>query len=758
MVASAQGDGAAPAAVYPGPPLRARAERPLWATALARLRFNGLSEGEAVQGRYLRWVPAAAVSLVVLWNLWDLRAESAPVAMLNDASVHEQMVRAAARLISQGHLPFTSWFPYIGLGSAQYLHYQSLGSVLTGLAGAVVGGNTAFNWSTYLLVSFWPFAIYFSGRALGLSRLAAAAAAVLSPFMVSYTGVGYERGAYIWVGGAQVWTQLLGSWALPFAWACTWKAFHRPRWAWGACALVALTTGLHFMSGYLAFLAIFLMFVTAAGPFRYRLGKALLVFVGSMVAAAWVIVPLMVLTKWSAINQELATTSYVQGYGARTVLGWLFKGQMFDARRDVPVITIAVLAGMVICLWRWRRDALCRALPALLVASLVLSFGSTTWGPVASLVPAHADLYFRRFMMGAQLAGIYMAGIAVATGWAYLRSAARALVTADLPRRALLGCAVIGVLALCWPARTEIAELDQRDAATISSQQQADATQGAVIAPLISYIKRHGGGRTYAGMGSNWGQSFTVGFVPVYKYLESQDVDEVAYIVPSLSLMLDPEAGFDEDNPADYPIFGIRYILLPNGMSPPVPAQRLLVSGIYSLWTVPSSGYASTVQVKGVLSADRADIGTQSLAFLAEVGANEDSAVKWPGLPAPAVPAGPLPAGGANAPGQVGYVDDHLAQGTMDIGVTMHRRGGLMVSVAYDPGWHAWANGKPVPLEMLAPAVLGIELPPGHYHIVLRYYGFEWYPELWAAGLAGLAAVAFVDRRRRHPKVERAQD
>ena len=102
-----------------------------------------------------------------------------------------------------------------------------------------------------------------------------------------------------------------------------------------------------------------------------------------------------------------------------------------------------------------------------------------------------------------------------------------------------------------------------------------------MISPLISYIKQHGDGRTYAGLPNNWGHTFTVGFVPVYKYIESEDVDEVTYVVPTLSLMLDPETNFDEDNPSDYTIFGVRYLLLPVGMTPPVPAQPVMEHGIY---------------------------------------------------------------------------------------------------------------------------------------------------------------------------------
>ena len=79
-------------------------------------------------------------------------------------------------------------------------------------------------------------------------------------------------------------------------------------------------------------------------------------------------------------------------------------------------------------------------------------------------------------------------------------------------------------------------------------------------------IERDGGGRTYAGMPSNWGQDFTVGTVPVFKYLESRDVDEVGYTLRTASLMTDPEFYFDDRRPSDYRLFGIHY-----SSSPPAP-------------------------------------------------------------------------------------------------------------------------------------------------------------------------------------------
>ena len=99
-------------------------------------------------------------------------------------------------------------------------------------------------------------------------------AALLSPFLVSATGVGYERGAYLWVGGAELWAQLWGSWCLPFAWAATWRAMADRRFLWLAGALTAVSTGFYFETGYLAFLGVIVIALVAPGPLRGRLVTA----------------------------------------------------------------------------------------------------------------------------------------------------------------------------------------------------------------------------------------------------------------------------------------------------------------------------------------------------------------------------------------------------------------------------------------------------------------------------------------------------
>ena len=222
----------------------------------------------------------------------SLRALTLGVAYLNDSSLHEQMVRFATAQLRAGHLPLTSWFPFLGEGSPQFLHYQSLPAILTGAVGLLTGPDVAFRWSLYLLLSLWPISVYLSARAFGAGRPAAAASAAMAPFLVSATGVGYEQHAYVWTGFG-VWTQLWASWTLPLAWGWSWRAIRDGRGYLRAVLLTALTVALHFETGYLALSVLLVWPLVAGRPLAARLRRAAVLLGGSLLASAWVIVPLV---------------------------------------------------------------------------------------------------------------------------------------------------------------------------------------------------------------------------------------------------------------------------------------------------------------------------------------------------------------------------------------------------------------------------------------------------------------------------------
>jgi hypothetical protein len=663
------------------------------------------------------------------------------------------MVRFATAQLHGGHLPLDSWFPFLGLGSPQFLHYQSLPAMLTGLAGLAVGPDAAYRWTLYLLLSLWPVSVYLGARLFGAGRPAAGAAAAMSPFLMSKTGIGYEQNAYVWVGYG-VWTQLWASWTLPLAWGFSWRAIRDGRNVFAAVALASLTIALHFETGYLVILPLLLWPLVSGGSILTSARRAALVAGGALLATAWVTVPLIDQRPWAAVNEALRRTPLTNGYGAGRVLGWLASGQLLDHGR-IPIVTLFAAIGLALALARFRTDPGARAIVVALAACLLLSFGRATFGTLVDLIPGAGDLFFRRFMMGVQLAALLLAGGGAAWCAGKISQTLERRVPSLRAEPVLIAAAVAAAIFVLSPAWLELGSFDRRNASEVAAQLSADATQGAEVDQLISLIQADGGGRAYAGMPWNWGMDFTVGAVPVFKYLESRDVDEVGYTLRTASLMTGPEDHFDELDPADYYLFGIRYLILPSGSSPPVTARLVATSGPYALWTTATTGYVHAGAIVGELAANRTDLGARSVPLLhsglaehgeyLEVGFDRSPATSRP-LPVP--DRGP-------AAGTVTSESDDLTQGEVSSTVTMRRPGVVVLSASYDDGWTATVDGRPRPVEMVAPALVATAVPAGAHTVVFRYRGYSGYPELFvlcALTLAAFAGAALLRRRRSHAR------
>jgi hypothetical protein len=694
------------------------------------------------------------VAAAVAWGLFKLEPETRAVAYLNDSSVHEQMVRFAEHQFSTGHLPLLDWWPYLGLGSPQFLHYQSLPAMLTGLLGVAVGPGAAFRWTLYLLLSLWPISVYLAARLLGADRWAAAVSAAMAPFLASVVGVGYEQKAYLWVGYG-VWTQLWASWTLPLAWGLSWRAIRDGRHYLPAVAVVALTVSLHFETGYLALLPLFLWPLISRRPVAVAVRRAAVVLAGALLACAWVIVPLLAQRSWAATNEILQGTPLVNGYGALRQLGWLASGQLLDEGR-LPVVTLFAAIGLVLALRRWRSEDTGRALVAALVGCMVLSLGRSGLGPLVDIIPGHGDLFFRRFLMGVQLAALLLAGTGAAAclrvAWGFTERHA-GWGNRGRVRAAVALAAAVVVLAPAW---LQLDRYASHNAAAVDYQRGADALEGREVDRLIAVIDREGGGRVYAGMPSNWGADLRVGAVPVFKYLESRDVDEVGYTLRTASLMTDPEYYFDGEDPSDYSLFGIRYLILPGGWVPPVRARLRLREGPYALWTIATGSYLHAGSVVGTITANRANVGVRSIPLLRSALAEHGDYLRVAFDQAGEAARKSAPAPRASA-GSVLSADADLAHGVASATVRMRRPGVVVLSASFDPGWTATVNGRPQRTMMVAPALVAAPVGAGTSRVVFRYRGFGDYALLFGVSGLTLAAFAVVEvvrwrgRRRRAP-------
>ena len=672
--------------------------------------------------RFNWWIsrgPEALTAFAVVFNLWVLRAQRLPVAYPNDLAFHSKMVVTATHQLAHGQLPMSHWFAHLSLGSPLFVQYQSASAVLTAAIGLLTGAHQAFSWTLFLLIALWPLCIYWSVRLLGWNRWEAGTAAAISPLVFSVSGRGFEDQAYVWLGSG-LWSQLWAMWALPLSIGLSWRYLSQRRYLFGAVAALSLTISFHYLMGYLAGLILVAMAFLKPSAFPRRLGRAAILGGCSLLATLWVTLPLLADAKWTALNEFQVGTSIDDSYGAGQVLAWLFRGQLFDYQR-LPVITVLLAIGFIVCVVRFLRDERARLLVTIFIVSLLLYFGRPTLGFVLNLLPGSRDLLFQRFLAGVQLSGLLLAAIGAV--WTVrvvvdrVRSDEHWLTRrVDDWRWGALGSVaaialLIGVLAPAW---SQIWGYGEQNSSWIGTQRSIDSVQGRQLSSLISLAEQRGGGRIFAGLPSSWGYRFYVGGVQVYNFVEDTNADAMGLTLRTFSLMTDPEGWFDEVNPGDYSVFGVHYILAPVGLRPGVPATLLKRAGPYALWSVGAGGIFQVVDTTTPITANASDLGSATKAFLKSglPARGIYPTIAFAGQPAaaPTLASGEMPSGSA---GSVTSEEDNLASGSAAAVVTANRTAVVLLKASFDPGWQATVDGEPVTPVMVAPALLGVTVAPG---------------------------------------------
>ncbi len=695
-------------------------------------------------------LPLAVVGLAVAFGLWSLRSELVDVWSLNDASIHASMVRWAAARVRAGHLPFDGWYPYLSLGSSRFHHYQSLPHILTGAVSVVTGPST-FRWSMYLLLASWPVSVYAGGRFLGLGRWPAAAAALLSPLLVSEPGLGYEWGSYLWRGSG-TWAQLWGMWALPLAWGLAWRAVARGHSIALAAVVVGVTVALHLLTGYLALLSLGVFVVATPREFVRRGARAALVGLGAMVAAAWMVVPLVLDAAWTIQDEFSLGTIYYDSFGAGRIGRWAVSGELFDRGR-LPLISILVAVGLVTAAVGGRRREAPRVILGLGLLSLVLFFGRPTLGPVIDLLPGGGDLFLRRYISGVHLAGLYLGGLGLVRVVSWTTGLVRNRWSPD--RRwvvAALTVAMAGVLIA--PAIAERTAFARRGARWVEEQRVAEATDGAGYEALVRQAQRRGPGRIFSDRRSS-APSYRVGQVPAFAIPLNLDADSIGFTRPTWSLASGVEARFSITDPDHPSLFGVRYLILDEDRQPPPGASELARAGRHVLWEMPDVGYLSVVDTIAPIEVDRTNLGIRMDSYLTSglIGQAMHPTLGFGGRMAAEPTLGPdrLPAG---SPGVVVEQAAGPAEGLFAGTVEATRSAVVLLKASYDPRWIASVDGHPVPLQIVAPGFVGAPVSEGRHEVVFVYRSFPRYDVLLAIGVAWIVVLALGERavRRRTPR------
>lgn len=724
-----------------------------------------LAETTPRKGRGLR-PTTVLVALVVAVNAWLVRSEALATHQLNDASFHLAYLQWAADRLAAGHLPLDGLFTPLGLGFPIFHHYQVLPYLVMAPVALAFGAGNVLAWTTFGLLALWPVCIYASARLFGLARWPAATAAAVAPFLVSVAGYGYETGSYVWRGYG-MWTQLWGMWLLPLALALTWRAVVRGRSLLLAALVTGVTIASHLLTGYLALLALGLWVVVNPKPLRRHLWRAAAVGAGGLAVTAWLLVPALLDQRWTRMGLPPGTF-WTDSYGARKVLGWLATGELFDHGR-LPVITALAGVGLVVALRRWRSDPASRAVVAFFAMSLVLYCGRPTFGMILDRLPGQQSLFLHRMIIGVHLGGIWLAGIGLAwLGQAAFTSTHR-VVAARKGREPLhppalarptawLG--VVAVAALLVPAWRDASAYGDEGAAWAEQQRQADAGQDSQdFAGLVAKATARGDGRIYAGLLTNWGREYRIGYVPAVVELLNRGADGLGFTGRVPALTEPSEARFDDTSAADYELFGVRYAIEPAERAGPPGAVLVATAGRHRLWEVPTVGYVRVIDTTTAIASSRqqidAAVGEVLRSGLALQGKYPLLALDGRATSAPSSPPGQSAGGPA---GSVEALQLNLVDGRLRATVGATRAAAVLVKMSYHGRWQATVDGVSVPPQVVAPGLLAVPVAAGRHDVVAWYAPVPGptYGALALMALAMLALLAWYDRRSRARTVPRS--
>jgi hypothetical protein len=690
--------------------------------------------------------PGFAVGVICAVNLWILRPEVRSVTSRSDLTVHRTLIDWALGRIEGGHLPLDGWFPRIGLGFPMMHQYQTLPHQISAYLAWVIGVGNASRWTTFLIVGTWPLAVYLGCRLLRLSIGTAIVAAGLAPLVASYSSYGFEHSSYVW-RGLGLWAQQWGMWMFPLAMGFAWRAITERRTITAAAVCTAFVMCAHLQTGYLLAMIIGGMALVSLVDWRGRILRMAIVLGGALAVSAWLLVPVFTDQRWSANTEFNANTVWVDSYGASQVMRWFFGGELFD-RDHPPVLTLLVVLGFVLALWRARRDPLCRLLCGTFVVSMILFCGKDPFGPVISLLPGIDSLLLHRFISGVHLSGVLLAAIGVSEASAYLWRELHAR-RAPLSRPALeLALGTVLVLA-CLPAINVTDTHERQASAWMDTQERADASDGVQVRALVRTALDSGGGRIYAGLlGTNGGDYYVGGSRTQTVIQEAGPTDVLGYSLRIPSLLADVEVRFDERNPWHYELFNVRWVIQPQGRAVPPNGTLVEVQSRHELYRIENAtGYIGVVDVGGSYPAARDTVGKAATPMLAEGAVGTPPVlpvVEYEGL-------GPVPStavGGATTePGVVRAERADGDEGRYDATVELAREGYAVLRVAYHPRMTASVDGVRQPTVMVAPAFVGVRVPAGAHDVRFAYEPYPHYPALFAFGFAVVTALAVLGRR-----------
>lgn len=736
-------------ATEPGGPGPRTQERLAGALAGLRRAVPGPLPKEPPDEAPAGWVGRTVVALLVaapmlVTAVYLLPEITLQVPNLNDDAFHLTLIRRMSEALAAGRNPLDVWMPDTELGFAAAFYYQHLPHLVVVLLDRLTLGAfglvTLFNVVRFVLLVGFPLVVFWSMRRMGFPIVAAALAAAASPLLSADFLYGFEYGSYIWRGWGmytQLWAMNLSFVAL----ACAYRTIDRGTgYVWAILSLSLLVLS-HLLYAYM--MAITLILVVLVGARRVtiapRLARLAIVGAAMAVITAYQWLPWITASQFLNASSDLAQFKR-DSFGAPTILGWLFSGDLLDHGR-LPVITLLLAIGVVAALlYRTRVATL-----ALVGFGfwLVLYFGRPTLGPLLDVLPLPNGLLLHRLIGSVEIFAIMLVGLGGALTWHAVHrlgaaAAGRGWALASWRQVAAAGL----LLVILLPAIAERADYYRLNATFMRTSDAALAAD-AGLREIVQTLRSAGGGRVYAGLREGWGKDLKVGDLSVRNVLVANGIPVVGPPDNGFSLNSSLLWWFRDQDPTQYDLVDARYVVAPEAL--PVPGFYRVIqhSGRYALYGVPTTGATQYVAVTGRLpAASQQDLHSANLAWWQSDQPGARRFIRWD---YPTGSGAPDTSGGCPGGGRTLFERD--TADSIHVVVECPAAAALMFKVSYHPDWVVTVDGEPVETYMVSPSYLAVDLPVGRHDVQAVYTAAPIKTPLLIIGLAGLLAVVLLRHR-----------
>jgi len=673
----------------------------------------------------------------------------------NDSSSHLAEILHVADLLSAGKSDF--WFDQTNLGYPLFLAYQPAPSLAMGALVAVsrsfVSPLLVFRLSILGLWCLMPVAWYVGGRWLGLRRLEAVLFALFVLGVNDFRSFGLGLSSVLANG---LYTQAWGALFLPLALGSLYR--HLLGSAPGAARpalLLTLTLLCHvFLALYCGVAAALMVVVRRDG--LWRRARALLVVAAwaGLASAFWLVPFLMNLDYQGGLPWKHASEN---GYPPAQLLRWTFTGAFFDHGR-LPWLTVLVIIGLGLA-WRRRGRPLERWALLLFSVTLALLMGRTTWGAVYGWIPFHGELEVIRYLSGLHLCGALLAAWAAAAGLERLPRLAENLsgpewLTPERTRGAILAVLTLGYLvSLHLHARSLLRTFDVSQPDFRGALAQLSQNRGS---RFLSHKRLDSASHFYLNLlpalaGRPQLQSFSRGYhdtLSLY-YVEYFDFSEAAFRLYNVGAAI---------------ARGDRSSLLPDSFHETWSGAELAVFESNA-----SGGYFAFVRTPVTLVADpkrarpllkRITLPLFEVGVLPRLARDEPPGpwLRWldgnriqylaagdtsPRNASVAELLGELIRSNADIALQSRVLDERVAHN--EYIAVVEAAGGserLLLKASYHPYWIATVDGEAEPVDLVAPNLMAISVPPGRHEIRFRFRNPAYQKVLFVGSAAGALAWA----------------